>query len=221
GMDVVHTYTDVGTYVATVTVADDMGDTGTAGVTITADLAPTAVISVAPLVGRAPLEVTFSAAGSSDDGTITGYEWDFGDGATASGVDAVHTYAAEGEYTATLTVTDNFGSTGTASVTITVEPAGTRFKRGDSNADGKVDIADAICTLGYLFGMPDDPSKQKVRDCMDAADANDDGKLDIADAVKVLGYLFSQTGPLPDPFAECGLDPSDDAIECEVFAPCP
>ena len=220
GMEVVHTYTGVGTYVATVTVTDDMGDTGTASVTITADLAPVAVISAAPLAGRAPLEVSFSAAGSTDDGTIEKYAWDFGDGETAEGVEVSHTYAAGGEYTVVLTVTDNFGNTGTASVEIAVEPAGTRFKRGDTNADGTVDLADAICTLGYLFGPASDPCKAKVANCLDAADANDDGAIDLADAIKVLSHLFGDGGPLPEPFAACGLDPTDDAIGCEVFPAC-
>jgi chitodextrinase len=219
-MEVVHTYTGVGTYVATVTVTDDMGDTGTASVTITADLAPVAVISAAPLAGRAPLEVSFSAAGSTDDGTIEKYAWDFGDGETAEGVEVSHTYAAGGEYTVVLTVTDNFGNTGTASVEIAVEPAGTRFKRGDTNADGTVDLADAICTLGYLFGPASDPCKAKVANCLDAADANDDGAIDLADAIKVLSHLFGDGGPLPEPFAACGLDPTDDAIGCEVFPAC-
>jgi len=70
---------------------------------------------------------TFNAAGSQDsDGTIAGYAWDFGDGATGSGQTPAHTYAA-GTYRVTLTVTDNGGASGTfsASVTVPTSPTNT------------------------------------------------------------------------------------------------
>lgn len=66
----------------------------------------------------------FSAAGSSDpDGTITSYQWTFGDGSpTAGDQNPTHVYTAPGTYTVTLTVTDNTGLSGqdTASVTIMI-----------------------------------------------------------------------------------------------------
>ncbi len=66
---------------------------------------------------------------------------------------------------------------------------------GNVNTDSKVDIADAIALLGYLFGGGAKPPPV----CAKAADANDDNKLDIADAIKILGYLFSQQAMLaPD-----------------------
>jgi hypothetical protein len=183
---------------------------------------PTASFTAAPLSGTAPLAVSFNASASSDDGTIVSYAWNFGDMATGSGVTTTHTYAAEGTYTATLKVTDNDGLTATAAKTITVEKGGTTFKRGDTNADGTRNIADAVCLLGYLFGLNSDPCKQSVPLCRDGADANNDGKIDIADAIKILGHLFAQAGPLPEPFAACGLDPADppDGLDCATYAPC-
>ena len=81
---------------------------------------PTAAISANPVNGTAPLVVSFSGAGSNDpDGSIAGYAWTFGDGGTASGVSASHTYAAAGTYSAKLTVTDNRGATGSATTMIT------------------------------------------------------------------------------------------------------
>ncbi|HAK96999.1 MAG TPA: hypothetical protein DCM87_18915 [Planctomycetes bacterium] len=88
------------------------------------------------------------------------------------------------------------------------------FLRGDGNADGKLDIADAIFTLSYLF------AKGKAPTCLDAADANDEGKIDIADAIAVLGRLFAGTGPLPAPFGACGADPTTDGLNCALFPPC-
>ena len=90
-----------------------------------------------------------------------------------------------------------------------------QFKRGDTNGDGKVDIADAIATLGHLFGGNPAPM------CPDAADANDDGQLNIADAIATLGHLFGGTGPLPSPFGACGADPTDDSLPTCVYESCP
>jgi len=56
---------------------------------------------------------SFDASASRDpDGTITRYDWSFGDDTTAANTPAVvpHEYAVAGTYTATLTVTDNSGA---------------------------------------------------------------------------------------------------------------
>jgi len=108
----------------------------------------------------------------------------------------------------------------TCSETVEVQEPGVRFKRGDANADGTVDIADAVCILAYLFGDKNDPCKSSVAACYDAADANDDEALDIADAVSVLGYLFGGSGPLPAPGTECGRDPEGEDLQCSSYAPC-
>ncbi len=68
-----------------------------------------------------------------------------------------------------------------------VEPDLISVRIGDTNNDAKIDIADAISLLGYLFGGGTKPPPG----CAKAADANDDDKLDIADAIKILGYLFA------------------------------
>ncbi|MFT2692119.1 PKD domain-containing protein [Clavibacter zhangzhiyongii] len=70
------------------------------------------------------LAASFDATGSTDaDGTITGYDWDFGDDVRASGAQQSHTYAAAGTYTVTLTVTDDRGTTNRTQQEITVKAA--------------------------------------------------------------------------------------------------
>jgi PKD repeat protein len=114
-----HVYAAAGTYTATLTVKDLAGAAGTATVPVTVtapNVAPVARLAVTPQ----DLKVTASAAASSDaDGTIASYAWTFGDGSTATGATASHTYAAAGTYTVSLKVTDDDGATSTASSTVT------------------------------------------------------------------------------------------------------
>jgi len=65
--------------------------------------------------------IIFDASGSYDpDGVIVSYLWDFGDGVTGVGENPVHTYRFPGEYTVTLTVTDNAGMTFTTSQVVSI-----------------------------------------------------------------------------------------------------
>ncbi len=83
--------------------------------------APGAVITATPSNGLSPLTVHFSATGSTDPdpGTSLSYTWDFGDGTTASGLNAVRTYTAVGTYDVVLTVSDG-NKTGRATQRVTV-----------------------------------------------------------------------------------------------------
>jgi len=91
---------------------------------------PTAVVAaVTPPYGPSPLNVQFSAAGSSDpDGQALTYEWNWGDGSPlGSGQSAQHTFTATSgapaRFTVTLTVRDPLGASGQA--TIIVSPNNT------------------------------------------------------------------------------------------------
>jgi PKD repeat protein len=89
-----------------------------------ANVPPTARINASPTCGAAPMAVSFDAGGSLDvDGGITSYSWAFGDGGTATGASVSHTYGGSGTFTAILTVTDNEGARGSASVVITAVTA--------------------------------------------------------------------------------------------------
>ena len=121
-----HTYATPGEYVVTLTVTDNHGRTGQAAETISVtrpQAAPTAAASATPGTGPAPLVVTLDGTGSSDsDGTIVSYEWDLGDGNTATGPTVSHVYGTPGTYVATLTVTDDDGLTAQSQVAIQVNP---------------------------------------------------------------------------------------------------
>lgn len=90
---------------------------------------PIARMTATPGSGESPLVVQFDASESSDpDGTIESYHWDFGDGATGSGVTTQHTYVNTTQeterYTATLTVTNDKSAISWAQQSIEVLPRG-------------------------------------------------------------------------------------------------
>lgn len=107
---------------------------------------------------------------------------------------------------------------------------GPAFTRGDTNADGRIDLSDAIFLLRYLYLGDTAPS------CLDAADVNDDSEVppvvdppDVSDAIYLLNWLFLGDSPPPPPTPsrpfyapnDCGADPTDDSLDCASFPPCP
>ena len=102
-----------------------------------------------------------------------------------------------------------------AAVVVHVVPHCPEFRRGDSNGDGGVDIADAITLLTWLYA-----SEGRKPTCMDAADANDDGIVDIGDPITILSRLYGHGAPFPEPVDACGRDPTEDDLDCSSFSPC-
>jgi PKD repeat protein len=147
-----HVYPTGGTYDVTLTVTDDAGGTDTEQqqVTVVApNVAPTASFSAQ----ATNLDVSVDGSGSSDpDGSIVSYEWSFGDGGTASGVTAGHTYAAVGTYDVTLTVTDDDGAQGSVTHPVTVTQPGLfavdSFERTLTGGLGSADVGGAWTSSG-------------------------------------------------------------------------
>jgi PKD repeat protein len=95
----------------------------TKNIAITQVTAPTASFNFSPTSPGQFQTVNFTAEASrvgETSRTITSYEWRFGDGATASGVTATHSYSVLGTYPVTLTVTDSAGIQGTSSQNVTI-----------------------------------------------------------------------------------------------------
>ena len=64
------------------------------------------------------------------------------------------------------------------------------FMRGDSNSDGKVDIADITFIVSYVFRSGPAPVSEET------ADANSDQRVDLSDALFLVNYIF-RNGPSP------------------------
>ena len=104
-----HSYNSDGNYTVSLTVTNINGsatETKTNYISV-ADLPPTADFSGTPTSGTKPLEVSFT---DESPGTVTSYDWDFGDGETSTDPNPTHTYDNAGQYTVKLTVTGPGGS---------------------------------------------------------------------------------------------------------------
>jgi len=107
-----YTYTQEGVYTVSLTVTEADGDSDSeskVGYITVSDTRPGADFWAAPLSGDEPLVVSFRDTSTSYDG-ITSWRWDFGDGGTSSEQNPTHSYAAEGTYTVSLTVSDGAAS---------------------------------------------------------------------------------------------------------------
>lgn len=114
-------YTAPGVYVVTLTVED-------ANLSQTVDTRTVTVVGNAPGVDAGgpyvgvegqPLQLT--ATGSSTNGGIVGFDWDFDDLTQGSGNPVVHVYAQDGVFAASVTATDGIGLQATDPATVTVQ----------------------------------------------------------------------------------------------------
>jgi PKD repeat protein len=104
---------------------------------------PIAVIEVNPSKVVVDEEVTFNGDGSLINATPEGatavkYEWDFGDGETATGAEVTHTYTRTGTFTVKLTVTDSVGRVGTST-----EPVKVGQSTGDTDDEDDADAEES------------------------------------------------------------------------------
>jgi hypothetical protein len=92
---------------------------------------------------------------------------------------------------------------------------GSRFVRGDTDANGALEITDPIGNLNYQFLGEFAPP------CLDALDFDDNGAIELTDPIGNLTYQFLSGPPPVTPFPDCGEDTTDDALSCDAYAACP
>jgi PKD repeat protein/type II secretory pathway component GspD/PulD (secretin) len=119
----VHTYLKNGTYDVSLTVVNAAGPsvaTKSQYIVVSANSAPPTANFTANITGGSvPLTVQFTDTSTGDP---TSWLWIFGDGATSTDQNSVHTYMASGTYNVSLTVSNSAGSgTETKQDYITVE----------------------------------------------------------------------------------------------------
>ncbi|MEW6301935.1 MAG: PKD domain-containing protein [Verrucomicrobiota bacterium] len=119
-----HTYQSAGTFTATLTVTGSSGQRNSASRTITVTAPPqpqpvTAAFTAFPTSGRAPLGVQFD---DQSTGPVNTWNWNFGDGTSATVRNPYHTYQSAGTFTATLTVTSGQRSSVSRAITVAAPP---------------------------------------------------------------------------------------------------
>ncbi len=120
GLTATHTYATSGIRTVTLTITDSVGLQSTTTRTLATNVAPVASFTSSCV----DLTCTVDASGSTDaDGAIVNVSWDWGDATNDAGTTAVHSYAAPGSYTITLTVTDDSAATSSTTQTVTVASA--------------------------------------------------------------------------------------------------
>jgi len=142
----------------------------------------------------------FNSIGSNDpdDGTITMYEWTFGDGQTGVGPAPEHAFVVRqywdgGAYVpaiVTLTVIDDGMPLMDNATHIDVNV----WIGGDANGDGRVNLGDAVM-VGYYWGSPCatvDGLSWYGTPYADMADLNNDGRVNLLDTIPV-GFCWGHT----------------------------
>ena len=134
---------------------------------------PTARFTTNISIGLAPITVKFTDI--SDCLDPTSRLWTFGDGNISSAQEPVYIFRHAGNYSATLTITNNSGSNTTVpGQSITVYP------KGDFNHNWVVDTGD-VALVAYM-GVNRTPSQ------IPDADFNNNGFVDIGDAAKIAWF---------------------------------
>jgi len=123
GASVSHTYTSAGTYIANITLTNADGLTSRAiqQIIVNESAPPIANMSASTTRGEATLRVNFAAEdASSSSSPINRYQWNLGDGSSATGPSVSHSYTRAGTFLVVVTITNENGQSANTSQQITV-----------------------------------------------------------------------------------------------------
>jgi len=90
--------------------------------------------------------------------------------------------------------------------------AETLWVRGDANANGSINVVDAVFVKNNLSPAPQGP-------CLKASDANASNSVNVGDAVFILTHLSPSPHDFPAPFPNCGYV-AGNSVPCDSFPPC-
>ncbi len=136
----------------------------------TLSTSPIASFSAFPTSGKAPLNVSFT---DKSTGTPTAWKWDFGDGATSTEQNPMHTFSVAGTYTVNLTAINSEGADSNISVINVTNPSLVgpyAYITNDNDYHGTVTVIDTskdtvIATVDVglsAFGVAVNPAGTKA-----------------------------------------------------------
>ncbi|MDC7218493.1 MAG: PKD domain-containing protein [Spirochaetales bacterium] len=141
GVEPSHQYGASGTYTLILTVTDAMDMSDEDSLELIINDPPEASISLTQndtLLYPEDLIYLDGSGSSDEDGTVEDYSWDWGDGTVSAGSSVSHSYETGGDYTVTLTVTDDRGTTDTAQTSLSIEYANL-VPEADAGEDRSID----------------------------------------------------------------------------------
>ncbi len=167
GVTVEHTYVSYGTYLVILTVSDDGGAVDSTSVLVTVrNQAPTAAINATSTSALTGVELSFDGSESTDpENQISEHIWSFGDGGSATGATAKHSYADDGWYVVRLTVVDQDGASASTELMVTI------LNRPPA-ASASAQPSEALTAVELTFGSEgtSDPDGRPLWYCWDLGD---------------------------------------------------
>lgn len=149
--DTTHIYVELGTYIVSLSLLDkeEVLDIDTAELTVTETAeGDIGVDAGGPYLGAVGDRIRFVGYATSDEfGSIESYDWKLHDGTEKNGQRISDKFNNIGDYTVTLTVEDEFGTTATGTTTVTIGKISLNFHSPNPIANEKISFGAEV--LGF------------------------------------------------------------------------